>query len=312
MIINRELVILLQRFKLSLGKSKTSQVTDLISGALREDKQYWIEHDLVIKLTTDKLYELPQNFMKQSIDKQKNRLVKEKAFSKFFRKNFHNRAYKTTLQKHLFIIKAFSDIYPNSGQLISALSEFENRLLDMNSTDFKNTGTEVEVIIAILVDIIKKNPKITEIGVKLLSTLIQKIESSEFQLEYLEGISDFISIDTSEIKFKYIQSVNKKLHQSSYNDYLEIWLQRLIIKNLKDDTEISMDYITKSKNELVRLCNAVLRRKEIKKEFIFNEDWLKEKYRLDLKKLVNEEEILKLPELISSDEIYLVEYDLNT
>ncbi|WP_439444143.1 RNA-directed DNA polymerase [Listeria aquatica] len=71
MIINRELVILLQRFKLSLGKSKTSQVTDLISGELREVKQYWIEHDPVIKLTTDKLYELPQNFMKQSIDKQK-------------------------------------------------------------------------------------------------------------------------------------------------------------------------------------------------------------------------------------------------
>ncbi|WP_439444144.1 hypothetical protein ACSMFR_05805 [Listeria aquatica] len=109
------------------------------------------------------------------------------------------------MQKHLFIIKSFSDTYPNSGQLISALSEFENRLLDMNSTDFKNTGTEVEVIIAILVDIIKKNPKITEIGVKLLSTLIQKIESSEFQLEYLEGIRDSISIDTSEIKFKYIQ-----------------------------------------------------------------------------------------------------------
>lgn len=56
----------------------------------------------------------------------------------------------------------------------------------------------------------------------------------------------------------------------------------------------------------------MLRRKEIKEEFIFNEDWLKKEYRLDLKKLVNEEEILKLPELISSDEIYLVEYDLNT
>ncbi|MGC7136155.1 RNA-directed DNA polymerase [Listeria ivanovii] len=308
--INRELVILLQRFKLNLGVSKTSQITDIISGGLKEDKMYWIEHDPVIKLTADKFYRLPKDLMKKSLEEYKGRKFNVATFNRFFKKYFHNRTYQATLQKHLLIIKVFSDLYPNSGQLIAALYEFEERLLGMNYKDFKNIGTEVEVLIAILVDIIKKNPKITEIGVKLLSTLLKKIKFEAFEMKYLESKTENEIKNDFEIKFAYINSVNERLSHSSYNDYLEIWMQRVVVKNLNEDTKLSNVYIEQSKNRLVQLCNSVIGDKETKQ--IFNEEWLKAEYKLDLSKFIDSDEIRKLADVISSDEIYLAEYSLMT
>ncbi len=304
-LINRELVLLLQRYKLNLGEAKTSQATDIINGALKDDKLYWIEHDPVIKLTTDKFYMLPKKLMKETLEKYKEKTLKPEVFNKFFKKYFHNRTYQATLQKHLFIIKIFSDLYPNSGQLIGALHEFEERLSDMDYADFQNTGTGIEVLIAILVDIVKKNPKLTEVGVKLLSSLLMKIEFKEFDIQYL-GNDSQIKHDF-EIRFAYINSVNNKLSQSNYNGYLEVWMQRIVIKNLTDETELTKTYIENSKNELVQLCNSVLLKGEITS--LFNEDWLKQEHRLDINKFIDLSEISKMPNLISSDEIYLAEYN---
>ncbi|EAC8210209.1 reverse transcriptase, partial [Listeria monocytogenes] len=226
------------------------------------------------------------------------------------KKHFHNRTYQATLQKHLLIIKVFSDLYPNSGQLIAALHEFEGRLLDLNYKDFRNIGTEVEVLIAILVDIIKKNPKITEIGVKLLSTLLKKINFEEFEMKYLESNNSNEVQSDFEVKLAYINSVNHKLSNSNYNDYLEIWMQRLVVKNLKESTTLSDLYIEQSKNELVKFCNSIIRGKEMIQ--IFNEDWLKDEHKIELSKFINLNEIDKLTDIISDDEIYLAEYNQMT
>lgn len=304
-LINRELVLLLQRYKLNLGEAKTSQATDMINGALKDDKLYWIEHDPVIKLTTDKFYMLPKKLMKETLEKYKEEPLKPKVFNKFFKKYFHNRTYQATLQKHLFIIKTFSDLYPNSGPLIGALHEFEERLSDMDYADFQNTGTGIEVLIAILVDIVKKNPKLTEVGVKLLSSLLMKIEFKEFETQYLGNDSQIK--EDFEIRFAYINSVNNKLAQSNYNGYLEVWMQRIVIKNLTDKTELTATYIKNSKNELVQLCNSVLLKEKITP--LFNEDWLKSEHRLDINEFIDLSEISKMPYLISSDEIYLAEYN---
>ncbi|HDM9636643.1 TPA: reverse transcriptase, partial [Listeria monocytogenes] len=309
-LVKRELVVLLQRFKLNLGESKTSQTTDIISGSLKEDKMYWIEHDPVTKLTSDKFYRSPKILMKKSLEEHKNKKYKTRVFNEFFKKHFHNRTYQATLQKHLLIIKVFSDLYPNSGQLIAALHEFEGRLLDLNYKDFRNIGTEVEVLIAILVDIIKKNPKITEIGVKLLSTLLKKINFEEFEMKYLESNNSNEVQSDFEVKLAYINSVNHKLSNSNYNDYLEIWMQRLVVKNLKESTTLSDLYIEQSKNELVKFCNSIIRGKEMIQ--IFNEDWLKDEHKIELSKFINLNEIDKLTDIISDDEIYLAEYNQMT
>ena len=71
-------------------------------------------------------------------------------------------------KKHLFIVKDFADRYPNSGQLVKVLNEFKNRINSFEE-DFIHNGTDIDTLISILVDIILKNPKITSIGIQLLS-----------------------------------------------------------------------------------------------------------------------------------------------
>ena len=48
-IIKKELIVLLQRHKLSLGENKTLDSEDIINSSVKPDKLYWIEHDPVIK-----------------------------------------------------------------------------------------------------------------------------------------------------------------------------------------------------------------------------------------------------------------------
>ncbi|EAG2701752.1 reverse transcriptase, partial [Listeria monocytogenes] len=97
---------------------------------------------------------------------------------------------------------------------------------------------------------------------------------------------------------------------SNYNDYLEIWMQRLVVKNLKESTTLSDLYIEQSKNELVKFCNSIIRGKEMIQ--IFNEDWLKDEHKIELSKFINLNEIDKLTDIISDDEIYLAEYNQMT
>ncbi|EAH1412380.1 TPA_asm: reverse transcriptase, partial [Listeria monocytogenes] len=113
-----------------------------------------------------------------------------------------------------------------------------------------------------------------------------------------------------EVKLAYINSVNHKLSNSNYNDYLEIWMQRLVVKNLKESTTLSDLYIEQSKNELVKFCNSIIRGKEMIQ--IFNEDWLKDEHKIELSKFINLNEIDKLTDIISDDEIYLAEYNQMT
>ncbi|EQC2371223.1 RNA-directed DNA polymerase, partial [Listeria monocytogenes] len=65
-----------------------------------------------------------------------------------------------------------------------------------------------------------------------------------------------------------------------------------------------------SKNELVKFCNSIIRGEEPKE--IFNEDWLKDEHKIDLNKFININEINKLTDIISDDEIYLAEYNQMT
>ena len=129
------------------------------------------------------------------------------------------------LQKHLYIIKLFSDKFPNNGQLIGAFKEFEDRISELTYEDFKHSGTEINVLIALVVDILKKNPKVTEVGTKLLSVLLSKIH-------YNISFEDWVRLweenktvtEDYELKLELIISINQKLSASMYHSYLEIWL----------------------------------------------------------------------------------------
>ena len=68
-LIKRELTIVLQRYKLSLGETKTSTTEDIIIGSLKPKKLEWIEKDPVIKITNDKFYQRPKLLFRKSIRK---------------------------------------------------------------------------------------------------------------------------------------------------------------------------------------------------------------------------------------------------
>ncbi|MFK4893795.1 RNA-directed DNA polymerase [Lactococcus petauri] len=306
--IKKELIIIFQRHKLALGENKTEKSSDIVLNSIKEDKLFWIEHDPVIKITTDKIYQMPYEFLKKSLGKHKGKKLKDKWFSKYHKKFVaHNRIYKATVQKHLFIIKMFADKYPNSGQLIGALSEFEKRVQDFEYKDFESTGTQIDVLISVLVDIIKNNPKITEHGLKLLSVLLEKIN---YQLSFSEmwdsiGSGTVVLTDFAR-KVSLLDRINKKVLSNNSNDYLEIWSQRLVIRNLEDESELINAYVEKNNNELTKLCVAVVKYEEC--EPIFNQDWLRDKYKIDETIFINKEVIASLSEVISNTEINDSEY----
>lgn len=291
-LIKKELVLILQRHKLSLGESKTKSSSDIIMNSLKEDKLYWIEHDPVIKTGIDKIYTLPKNYFRKET----------------FDKIFHKRIYKAGIQKHLFIIKILSDRYPNSGQLIKAFSDFEYRIRELEFDDFKNSGTDIVVLISIIIDIIRNNPKITEVGIKVLSILLTKIK---FDMTF----EDFVKIFNTgenvrydfEIRFELIKNIVKKISLKSNNSYLEIWLQRLVVKNLCSDSEFVKEYVRNSNEKLVKLCNDIIKSEKTELK-IFNEDWINKEYRIKWNNFINKEEVEKLSDIISSEEIKFLEY----
>lgn len=307
-LIQRELSILLRRYKLNIGDAKTSSSSDIITGAIKEDKLFWLEHDPVIKITTDKFYQAPKVFLRKSLEKQREKAIDGKAYTKFIKHNFHNRIYSATLQKHLMILKIFSDKHPNSGQLIAAFLEFENRIASFDYSDFEKTGTDIKVLIAILIDIIKKNPKVTEVGIKLLSTILQKVKFKQTMNDFFAEIFMGQTFEHDyDIKFALINSISENRASNDANSLLELWMQRLVVKKINQSTTFIDSYLKNSKNELVQLCNSVILKERPNQ--IFNEEWLKEEFRVDLSKFINISEIENLTDIISGEEISMAEYN---
>lgn len=303
--IKRELITILQRHKLSLGESKTSQSSDIVHGSIKEDKHYWIEHDPVIKITNDKFYQKQKQFALKFIPflRYGSRKLKNVRFKWIM----DNRIYETTVQKHLLLIKELADKYPNSGQLIGAFKEFDNRVSEWDNEDFIHAGTDIGVLLAIVTDIIRNNPKATESGVKTISYLLSCIDYKTTLGEIIDSWSEQREIKRdSEYKFLLLNKIYSNLAKHSYNEYLEIWFQRLVVKNLSETSYFVGEYSSSVNNDLSKLvCEAVQGTLETS---IFQEDWIKEGKRMNLTSFINKDEIDELDDVISNDEIRNNEY----
>lgn len=292
--IKKILSVILQRYKLSLGDSKTKLSDNVVKDSIKEDKLYWLKHNPVVKLSGDKFYKKPEKFFSNFLSYVG--FSKKKSLSKRrFKNYFDNRIYSATVQKHLFIIKDFADRYPNSGQLVKALNELKNRIDSFEEEDFIHNGTDIDTLISILVDIILKNPKMTSIGIQLLSILLLKF-----------NIQDSTNIYK---KFETIKKIRKKLENFGENEYLDIWLNRLIVQIIykSKDNNLFEDYLSSNHNKLVSIANDIVTAKEIS-EGIFEEEWLIGDFKIDFEYFIDINEIVNLPDKISDDEITLIEY----
>ena len=76
------------------------------------------------------------------------------------------------------------------------------------------------------------------------------------------------------------------------------------------ENNFSINYINLSNEKLVKLANELILEdsSDVK---LFNEEWIKEKYRIDWKKFIDAEEIDKLPDIITKNEIDFTEYIWN-
>lgn len=277
-LIKKELVLLLQRHKLSINEKKTIITSDIITNSMKPEKIYWIENDPVIRSNN-----------------LKNKYL-----------------YKVSIQKHLLLIRKFAEKYPNNGQLIRALNEFADRIAGLKYDDFENNGTNITVLIAMLIDILKKNPKMTDSIVILLSILIEKID---YEVKIDELLKSFENrninndeLDDKQHKINVVNALIKKLTKNENNSYLEIWLQRIIVKFIKDNNAgINEKYKNQSTDVLVRAVNDIIEKSQTN-EMIFNEVWLKEEYRVDLNTFINLDKIDELDDVVQKEEIQNMEY----
>ncbi len=216
-----------------LNTQKTMITQDIINGAIKPDKLYYITNGY------------------KDLEKKDN---------------------KYSLQKHLLRINRLAQEHPNSGSVQKSMDLFFKRISETEKLDLYKEFGSSDVLISILTNIAFNNPKVY----KTFVAIVSKILSQE--------------PDTNKKK-EVIEKILKKFDQLPNVGYLEIWLQRLTIKNNRNNffSEPLCQYVaTPQKN-------------------IWNIDWLKE----DIKKIfqdpanfcINEDEIDRLPECIEYKEV---------
>ncbi len=174
-----------------------------------------------------------------------------------------------TLQKHLLRINLLSKKHPNSGSLRKAMDKFFKRICEWKELDLFKEADTAEVLISIATNIAFNNPKIYK--------------------EYVAIIGKILSYETDDNKKQeIIQKILNKFHQLPNVGYLEIWLQRLTIKN------------NRSENYHDDLCNCAAG----KDVCIWNISWLNPRLAKLFKtiSIIDEDEIDKLPKMIEYNE----------
>lgn len=184
-LISKYLQQVLLTFNLNLGSSKTFITRNIISDAIKVDKKYWEPYRTTIR---------------------NSYLSFEEEYARG----------KITLQKHLYQIYELANIYPNSGMIKKALTEFyEDRIINT-----EELPSDYRVLISILVDIMYNNPT----AISHCTIIIAKI---------LEHSPDDIGRDI-------IDKIFKKYEYKANTEYIEIWLQRLAIMFYEDgSTELN-------------------------------------------------------------------------
>lgn len=181
--------------------------------------------------------------------------------------------YNYSIQKHLLEILIFSKKYKNSSRITVALKDlYVTRIEKLN-----RKPTDLEQIVSILIEIIVKNPNTIGVGVVILSKLLFFLKE--------ENNNDKI--------FNYIDKLIDKINKIPNTDYINIWLQRLTIK------------LDRNRVYNTHLCQKIYNNSTE----LFDTTWISlRKIKVDEKLIIDEEEIEKLPEIISIEETSIFNY----
>lgn len=174
-----------------------------------------------------------------------------------------------TLQKHLLRIYKLSLEHPNSGSLQKAMSHFFKRICDWKGLElFKESGS-TKILLSILTNIGFNNPRVYR--------------------EYVAIVSRILSYETKEKRNQCIGQIIEKFGNLPNVGMLEVWLQRLTIKE-----DVGRKYDEPICKYAAGLENS-----------IWNFDWLKSDVKkvIDSIPFVDKEKIDSLSDVIEYREI---------
>lgn len=174
-----------------------------------------------------------------------------------------------TLVSELFAISLFAKEYPNSGQLLTQLTDFYKKLEPLSR---KNFNEHVRLLISVTVDIACKNPRCYPITAAILSKLLNILTRSEMK--------------------RYVEKIRKKFEKIPNTNIMQLWLQR-----------IKADFLVGEEDHIEPLCLVVLNRPTA----IWNSEWLNRSIKriLDRTSIVDRVKLAELPHVISLSEVEL-------
>jgi RNA-directed DNA polymerase len=182
-----------------------------------------------------------------------------------------------SLQGQLLLIHEFSRKHPNSGHLSKVLDKFFARIKRL-----KNGRDDILVLISILVDIMFKNPRTYPIGSAILSKFLSLIESEDEQLKILNSVIS---------KFRILPNIG----------YLEIWIQRIVIKTVHE-IQFEEPICRKLNDSNISLWNSDWLNNNSLKRIIANASIVDRSIIEDMNTIIEEKEV----SLFGSKNIYLL------
>ena len=188
--------------------------------------------------------------------------IKDEKLNWMFRKSGDR-----NLQRSLLIIHDHSLSHPNSGSLARAMGDFHKRIHRLKRCD------SPLALIAIVIDIVYRNPRVYSSGAAVFSDLIK-----------------FMSDDLQ--KHEIIEKVRTKFSQVPNSGHMNIWLQRI---TYPIDPTIGF---------AEPLCRLVCQ----EDEQIWNNDWISSRNlrsAIDPKKVVDRDRLRDMEPTISPEEIAL-------
>ncbi len=207
---------------------------------------------------------------------------------------------KLNLQKQLLVIKTqVSDKYPNSGTITKMLSAyleniekvifiektinrysyFKKNKDNLNKTTsqvrkFEHLHENITVLISILSDIALKNPRIYSIYTLILNRLL-------------------VIIDDDKLRENLTRKINKKFSKIPNTEYLDLWLQRLLLKENKVSIE--------PEGKIFKLAKSIKAKdNECDNNHIWKFDFLEDK---EIKNIITKECIIDYEEIENMEEL---------
>lgn len=185
---------------------------------------------------------------------------------------------KQTLQKQFLSCYILAQKHPNSGK-INLILQSVDKDIRKSKKYTKEIRKDIYVLISILIGITLKNPKTYDRSCSIISILFNSLEKKD------------------ERKEEIINKILNRVKETPNAEYLEIWIQRILIKsNLKEPeyTNILCKMVKDKINNRI-WPSEWLRKKELK-EIIYNTS------------IINTKILTELPEIIDDKEVDIFKY----